>query len=673
MKTKLSYMRTFLLHFLIICFSVQTMAQQKTIDSLINLISKTVSEKEKGRLNIKIAREYISFDTTKAKAYLQKGLDEAENSNDDMGRGMYHLYTSYLLCNRGMYRDGLEAFGKASDFFKRFISDKKITNEEKGEAEGLLLDADLSQGNVYLELYEYEKAVDIFWNVLKLLEKANFPEKDAAMAATYQSIALAYYHRAQYQTALQYYLKAVPFAEKSNNERVAAESNIYAAMCYTLIEKYDSSAILLKKAEPVVLQSPDAGLKTSFYARTAELFRFTGKWQDAVENYDKAIKNATNTSNIYMQATFTSAKAKCLLKLNKIEEARGAGLEALALASSIDKKREILEAQKVLSQVEAASGNYTAAYKYLDQYNMGNDSLQTSELTEKMHALDKKYQSALSEAKISQLEKDKQIQEFTSRKRQTLNYILAISVVLLLLIGLLGFRNYRQKQKLQQHRIIELETEKKLMATEAVLKGEEQERTRLAKDLHDGLGGMLSGMKFSLNTMKGNLIMTPENAQAFERSIDMLDSSIKEIRRVAHNLMPEVLLRYGLDAALKDYVTEINKSGIIKIVSQSIGEENQNFDQTTAFALYRIVQELINNAIKHSGASEVLVQTFWEPGKLIANVEDNGKGFDISILNTADGIGWKNIRYRVDFLKGTIDIQSTPGKGTFVNLEFINT
>jgi signal transduction histidine kinase len=665
-------MRAIRLLVLLIFFTVRSEAQQKVIDSLSGLLAKSSSEKERARLNIRVAREYISFDTAKAKEYLQAGQELGVRSKDDLSNGMYHLYTSYLLCNKGMFREGLSAFEKAADFFKQFLTDKKITATEKGEAEALLLDADLSQGNVYLELYEYEKAIDIFWKVLKWLEQVNFPEKNASLASTYQSIALAYYHRAQYQTALQYYLSAVPYAQKSGNERMAAESNIYAAMCYTLVKKYDSSAVLLQKAEPVVLNSKDAGLKTSFFARKAELYRFTEKWQEAVDNYEKAINNATVTSNIYMQATFTHAKARCLLKLNKINEARVAGLKAYQLAKSIDKKREILESQKVLSLVEAAAGNYAKAYAYLEQFQKGNDSLRTEEITEKIQELDKKYRSELQQEKIIQLEKDKQIQELDNRKRNYVIYILGISLVALLAFGGLIYRNYRQRQILQQHRINELETEKKLTATEAVLKGEEQERTRLAKDLHDGLGGMLSGIKYTLNTMKGNLIMTPENAQAFERSIDMLDSSIKEMRRVAHNMMPDVLLRYGLNAALKDYTAEINNSGIVKIIYQTMGEEKKNMEQSSLLGLYRVVQELINNSIKHAAATEVLVQVFWESGKLVVNVEDNGKGFDVALLENTGGIGWKNIRSRVELLNGNLDIQSAPRKGTAVSIEFIH-
>ena len=108
--------------------------------------------------------------------------------------------------------------------------------------------------------------------------------------------------------------------------------------------------------------------------------------------------------------------------------------------------------------------------------------------------------------------------------------------------------------------------------------------------------------------MKGNLIMTPENQQAFERSMDMLDSSIKEMRRVAHNMMPEALVKFGLDTALKDFCNDINQSGALQVSYQSIGMENADIDQTTAITIYRIVQELINNTMKHAAAKSAIVQ-----------------------------------------------------------------
>ncbi len=221
-------------------------------------------------------------------------------------------------------------------------------------------------------------------------------------------------------------------------------------------------------------------------------------------------------------------------------------------------------------------------------------------------------------------------------------------------------------------RISELETEKKLLATEAVLKGEEQERSRLAKDLHDGLGGLLSGIKYSFQNIKSNLVMTTENHQAFERGMDMLDTSIKEMRRVAHNMMPEALVKFGLDTALKDFCNDINQTAVLQVTYQSIELENVSIDQTTSITIYRIVQELIHNSMKHAAAKTAIVQLSKTDGKISITVEDDGKGFDTVILNHSKGIGWSNIKSRVDFLNGKLDVQSGPGKGTSVHIELNN-
>src|SRR5205085_9597207 len=189
-----------------------------------------------------------------------------------------------------------------------------------------------------------------------------------------------------------------------------------------------------------------------------------------------------------------------------------------------------------------------------------NDSAVNIEAKKNITELEKKFETEKKESQIKQLEADKKVQQLSIDRKNIVNYVLIAGSLAVLVISLLSYRNYNQKQKLQQQRINEMETIQQLATTEAVLKGEEQERTRLAKDLHDGLGGMLSGIKYSFQTMKGNLVMTPENNQAFERGMDMLDSSIKEMRRVAHNMMPEVLVKFGLDAALKDFCNDIQQT-----------------------------------------------------------------------------------------------------------------
>ncbi len=198
---------------------------------------------------------------------------------------------------------------------------------------------------------------------------------------------------------------------------------------------------------------------------------------------------------------------------------------------------------------------------------------------------------------------------------------------------------------------------------------QEEERGRLAKDLHDGLGGILSGVKYSFTNMKQQFILSEENARAFEKSMGMLDESISELRRVAHNMMPETLMKLTLDEALQDFCQQVTDSGAIAVSYQGFGMEGLIAENTIKITAYRIVQELVNNIIKHAGAKKALVQVMAKDDMLKITVEDDGKGFDTSSLHLAGGIGYKNTKSRIEFLKGKLDVQSKRNEGTSVYIE----
>jgi two-component system NarL family sensor kinase len=317
-----------------------------------------------------------------------------------------------------------------------------------------------------------------------------------------------------------------------------------------------------------------------------------------------------------------------------------------------------------MHELKSALGKYKEAYEYFNRYKTASDSLLAGEKAEYFSTLETRYESEKKEAQIK-------LQQAQIKQKNIINYVFAGIALSLLVSGFLVYRNLKHRQTIQQQKINELETEKQLTATEAVLQGEEQERSRLAKDLHDGLGGMLSSVKYSFSHMKENLIMTSENAEAFERSIDMLDSSIKEMRRVAHNMMPEVLIKYGLDNALKELCADLGRNGSLQVNYQSIDMEAYDFAPNVSVTAYRVIQELTNNVLKHSGAQNLLVQAHvsLEDHLLQLTVEDDGKGLDLAGLENTGGIGWKNIRNRMELLKGKMDVNSGAGKGTSVLIE----
>jgi signal transduction histidine kinase len=149
----------------------------------------------------------------------------------------------------------------------------------------------------------------------------------------------------------------------------------------------------------------------------------------------------------------------------------------------------------------------------------------------------------------------------------------------------------------------------------------------------------------------------------------MIDSSIRELRRVAHNMMPEMLAKFGLDEALKEYCNTINTAKLLTVKYQSFGMETR-LDNSVEIIVYRIIQELLNNTMKHAIATEAFVQLIREGTRLNVVVEDNGKGFDTGLMANNKGAGLANVRSRVDYLKGELAIHAKPGSGVLVNIEF---
>lgn len=435
------------------------------------------------------------------------------------------------------------------------------------------------------------------------------------------------------------------------------------------LNKAKEGSDALAKAKEYLKGDISRSLEIFYYLASAELDLIKGKHDEAVVGANKTNDLAKESKDPYYLTVATDLLGRSLIGSGNKKEGEKYILKGLSLARQNNFLSLQQQALQYLFRYYESQGDINSAYKNSRELLRLKDSLQEKINANRRLLLDVRFETGRKENLITQLEAEKKIQQLTIRQKNTLNYVLIGSAATLLIISVLSYRNYKQKQKLQQQRINELETEKQLAATEAVLKGEEQERTRLAKDLHDGLGGMLSGIKYSLNTMKGNLIMTSENVQAFERSMDMLDSSIREMRRVAHNMMPETLVKFGLDTALNDFCNDINQSGALKISYQSIGLNDAIIDQTTAITIYRIVQELLNNTIKHAGAVNAIVQVSKTDDLLSVTVEDDGKGFDTTILKQARGIGWSNIQNRVEFLKGKLDVNSQPGKGTSVLIE----
>ncbi len=197
----------------------------------------------------------------------------------------------------------------------------------------------------------------------------------------------------------------------------------------------------------------------------------------------------------------------------------------------------------------------------------------------------------------------------------------------------------------------------------------EQERIRMARELHDGLGSMLSGIKHSLSAIGNEATLTPEQHVKFDYTVGKLDDSIKDLRAVSHGMFSAELLEQGLEAALSNYCAATSATSGLPVTLECIGLQQEVIPGETAFHLFRMVQELLQNVVRHASATSAIVQVSCHEGMIALTVEDNGRGFDMAQLRSFRGIGLKNVESRVKSMKGRLDIRSQPGKGTSVLVE----
>lgn len=619
-----------------------------TLDSLLRQLAKAPADSNKVYLLLSIANQYDVAAPDQARQYAAAAVDLSNRLKFAPGQMKSYRYLAYLASYKSRFDSVV--------LYNRIVLD--IARREKDSFN--IGAACFNIGSAYRFLYELDSAVDYTLTGARLLEGKGFYAVESTLNDGLQSL---YMTLRQFDKAIAYGEKAVAIARKVENSQQLVNALNNLGLVYVDADRIADAKKVYQEGLDIAIRQKNGPLETMLRNNLADLYIQEGAYEQAGENARRSMQLATT-----LQDEGTLMNAKAIMAGYFLYKSDYPAAERLAKEVVQAAEQQSLDDSKIaglnlLSKIAFAAGRYQQGFAYDAQKARLEAAVFNESVKQREAAIRIRFETERKDDEIK-------LQKAEIRRKNTFNAILLASGITLLIITLLGYYSYTQKQKLQQQRINELETEKQLAATAAVLKGEEQERTRLSKDLHDGLGGMLSGIKYALHTMKDNLILTPENARAFERSMDMLDSSIREMRRVAHNMMPEALVKFGLDTALRDFCNDITQSGALKVSYQSVATEDLMLDNTMAITIYRIVQELLNNAIKHAAATSALVQLVKADGALTVTVEDDGKGFDPALLQQVSGIGWDNIRNRVEFLKGKLDLHAQPGSGTSVNIEF---
>jgi two-component system, NarL family, sensor kinase len=507
------------------------------------------------------------------------------------------------------------------------------------------------------------------------------------IATGYSGLAAIYQNNKDFKKAIEFYEKAANYYTNNYAESKKYESINTGNMGYTYyqisqtidttesrnIDYYNTTlakAIMCNKRATEIAKQLKSDSLSLIKATTNVCLEYIalGNLDSAVYYYDYSYSILPSVKELDAYSDLAYTKGKLLFLKNDFNGAIKAFNESLDFALKMKYMEYVYENYFSLYQCYQKLGNYKDAMMYFTKFTYTKDSVLNIGRIIEGTELRNMYETQIKEYQIANL-------TTANKQKSMLNKVFIGSSIGLCLLGFLGYRNFKNKQKvsaqqqeIQEQKITELEKDKQLSAIDAMLKGQEEERSRIAKDLHDGLGGMLSGTKLSFINMKDNLVLTPENAVQFDKSLSMLDNTIADLRKVAHNLMPEALVKFGLDEALRDFCHSIQSSSSLKVVYQQVGE-NRKLSNTTEVFTYRIIQELVNNAVKHAGAKQIIVQLNINSHKLSITVEDDGKGFDINSIANSKGAGMDNIKYRVQYFNGTLDIVTAPDKGTSVNID----
>lgn len=238
--------------------------------------------------------------------------------------------------------------------------------------------------------------------------------------------------------------------------------------------------------------------------------------------------------------------------------------------------------------------------------------------------------------------------------------LLAVTLILFLLI-------YQKRIVTQENRFQKLENERQKVLLKATIEGQERERQRLAKDLHDGIGSLLSGLSMNMKFQRGKEDPNSEQGRFLSEVCDMLDDGIQNVRAVSHNLMPATLEKLGLVAAMKEAIGRISNTDDLKIDLRTVNDPF-GLPKNISLGLLRIFQELLQNTIKHSGASEIEVAVEFHSDHIRMRYNDNGKGLDVAAINSG-GIGMKNMESRIQALEGTFRINKMIQSGFEAEIE----
>lgn len=567
------------------------------------------------------------------KIHFQRG---AAQSRSDLGLAYYY---------KGDLNKAIELWEGASAI-------RTHLNDKSGVAS-----VSMKIGAAWFKLGNYEKSLASQMKALNLYEQLKL---DFGIALSLNNVAAVFEMQKQYSKAREYYFKAAGIHTKNKDSVQLAQVLINIGNIHYRENHFDSAAWYWKKA----LRKMPAGSVPQYesiaYNNLAEHLTVTGKYDSALLMINRAIALRKATQDYQGLTSSMSNLGRIYALQKKYALAEKTYLAALDSAQAKNLKIEESKIRLNLYQLFETTGDFKKALSNYVQYATIEDSLSNERSRKNLDELLVTYETDKKEQQIAVQHAELASQKILLGRTYLIIGGLAIILGLLVVIFLLARSRFKRKQQLA-------ENEKQLAVREAfidaTIRSQENERKRFAQDLHDGMGQLISSLRLMVSQLDKNSSVE-EKLLIAERSEKVLNDMHTEIRSIAFNLMPQTLIQHGLIPALQEMALRINQTGKI-VVSVTGYDVPARLNEVHEISLYRIIQEWVNNVIKYAQATKIEVQLVGHEEEISITVEDNGNGFDPVKLEHSDGNGWKNIRSRVNLVKGEVEIDSAPQhKGT---------
>ncbi|MCC9071252.1 tetratricopeptide repeat protein [Flavobacterium sp. F-65] len=502
-------------------------------------------------------------------------------------------------------------------------------------------------------------------NLFKSADLAIEYKNDKLLTSDYLEIANTYMSNNDFKNTIVYNKKAIAIIRLHGNKEQLAINLLNTGFSYYRLNELDSALSLYNEAAPIF---DDIDLKIGkayTIGNRALVYWKQGKYVIAEQDLLRAIKMLDALGDTFGMADYHNQLGRIYSEQRQTEKAINHTLTALKMAKDLDLKEQIRDATLLLSELYEVVKDYPKAFTYQSQYIAYKDSIENTEATKQLANLRTDFEVSQKEKEIALLE-----------KRQLSNRIYSIVTVFLLLFAILLLLYFRQRFKntrlmvhneRNQHdeKIKKLLTTQETKTLQSMVQGQENERKRIARELHNHFGSLMATIKVNLNAIDENTISNHHTLTI------LVDQACTDIRNLSHELNMGISDNFGLVPALKELTSHLQQANGIEVEFTAAMCQEQ-MSSENEIIVYRIVQELVNNVLKHASATKlsILLTCFDDESLINIIVQDNGKGFSTTEKSKdVSGMGLKTLKEIISDLNGSIKFDSNPASGTTVNID----